>query len=306
MLCREKLSSVLIKMDDSIAMTDILLSTGKFLYLSLLLLSAGCVLFYSVFKEYLEDSGPSLINFMQKTCVLALVFGSVFPFVDAVKFAGSVEGIFDFEIQKMIFQSHLGVFKAMAFFGLLALTISSFKQTKGGNTLGIIGVTAIAFSFSYTGHTAENPYRFILAPLLGLHIAIIIFWYGSLLPLYLILKTENQDVSGKIVDQYSKVAFYLVPVIFVAGIVMGTVLMGGKNFFENEYGLLLLLKIGLFSVLMLFAALNKWKLGPALMANEINASKNLQRVIMIEFLIISAIVLLTAILTGYFSPTGEY
>jgi copper resistance protein D len=287
-------------------MIDILLSTGKFLYLSLLFLSAGCILFYSVFKEKLEYSGPSLINFMQKTCVFALVFGTVFPFVDAVKFAGSVEGIFDFEIQKMIFQSHMGVFKAMAFFGLIALTFSSFNQTKSGNVLGMIGITAIAFSFSYTGHTAENPYRFILAPLLGLHIAIIIFWYGSLLPLYLIIKGEKQYISGNVVELYSKMAFYLVPVIFVAGLVMGTVLMGGVNFFENEYGLLLLLKIGLFSVLMLLAALNKWKLGPALIANEIKASKILKRVIMIEFLIISAIVLLTAILTGYFSPTGEY
>ncbi|MGY8986284.1 MAG: copper resistance D family protein [Sphingomonadales bacterium] len=287
-------------------MIDILLTSGKFLYLSLLLLSAGWVLFYVIFKNMFEDSHRSLIKYTQRVCILALIFGSVFPFVDAVKFVGSVDGIFDFEIQKMIFQSHLGVFKTMAFFGLLALTISSFNQTRGGYVIGIIGVTIVAFSFSFTGHTAENLYRFILAPLLGVHLAIIIFWYGSLVPLYLILKLEKQNVSGKIIEQYSRMAFYLVPVIFVAGLTMGAILLKGLNFFESEYGLLLLLKIGLFSTLMLIAALNKWKLGPALLSNQINVSKNLQRVIMAEFLIISSIVLLTAILTGYFSPSGEY
>lgn len=292
-------------MGDSIAMTDILLTLGKFLYLSLILLSAGCVLFYTLYEDMLQDSRQVLVKFMQRVCIIALIFGSIFPFIDAVKFTGSVGGIFDFEIQKMIFQSHLGVFKAMTAFGLSALAFSSFSQSKNGNIVGLIGVIVVALSFTYTGHTAENPYRFILAPLLGLHIAIVLFWYGSLVPLYLILKAEKQNVSGQIVEQYSKLAFYLVPVIFLAGLVMGAVLMKGLNFFENEYGLLLLLKIALFSILMLVAALNKWKLGPALFSNGINASKNLQRAIMIEFLIISAIVLATAILTGYFSPSGE-
>lgn len=284
---------------------DIFLSSSKFLYFTLLLISAGGVLFSFVFGHLLKDSQQRLMEFLKTITMFSLVYVMIFQFVGGIKFLGSFEGFFDFEVQKMIFQSHLGVSKIMALMGLVSIAIALKLKQHGQLILGMIGITLVAVSFSYTGHTAENPFRFILSPLLILHILVVAFWFGSLIPLYIIVKYEDPVVSGNLIDNYSKKATLLVPLIFIAGLIIGVVLMKGANFFDHTYGLILLLKIVLFSVLMLIAALNKWRLGPALLRNAPAASGNLQIALTIEFLFICAVVLATAVLTGYFSPGYE-
>jgi putative copper resistance protein D len=281
---------------------DIFLSSSKFLYFTLLLLSAGGVLFSFIFGHLLKDSHQRLNEFLKTITIFSVVYVIIFLFVDAIKFMGSFDGFLDFEIQKMIFQSHLGVSKLMALLGLVVLAIALKLKQNSQLIVGMVGITLVAVSFTYTGHSAENPFRFILSPLLILHILVVAFWFGSLIPLYIIVKHEDPAVSGGIVESYSKKATFIVPLIFIAGLIIGLILMKGVNFFDHTYGLIVLFKIGLFSALMLIAALNKWRLGPQLLSNNPGASKNLRIALTVEFLFICTIVLATAILTGYFSP----
>lgn len=284
---------------------DIFLSSSKFLYFTLLLLTAGGVLFSFIFGHLLKDSHQKLTDFLKTITMFSVVYVMIFQFVGGIKFLGSFEGFFDFKIQKMIFQSHLGVSKIMALMGLVSIAIALKLKQYSQLIVGMIGITLVAVSFTYTGHTAENPFRFILSPLLILHIVVVAFWFGSLIPLYIIVKYEDSIVSGGIVESYSKKATLLVPLIFIAGLIIGLVLMKGANFFDHTYGLIVLLKIVLFSALMLIAALNKWRLGPALLANVPAASRNLRIALTVEFLVVCAVVLTTAILTGYYSPVYE-
>ncbi|MBL4601747.1 MAG: CopD family protein [Emcibacteraceae bacterium] len=137
----------------------------------------------------------------------------------------------------------------------------------------------------------------------SLHLFVILFWFGALFPLYYVIKMEANQRAGQIVNDFSKKATLLVPLIFVAGIILSIILMDGPDFLSHPYDLILLSKIAIFSILMLIAALNKFRLGPDLELGKPNAARNLQSALVIEILLIFIIVGATTVLTGLFSPT---
>jgi putative copper export protein len=65
---------------------------------------------------------------------------------------------------------------------------------------------------------------------------------------------------------------------------------------------LLLGKTGVFAVLMGLAALNKWRFGPRLGGGDAAAGGALRRTVAIEWLLIAALLIGTAVGTSLFSP----
>ena len=274
----------------------------KFVTLSLVLLSAGGVIFYNIYYFELIKARQFIKQTLFNWTIAAFIISVIYFSIDAARFAGSFDGIFDFELQKMILLSHLGVAKLISILGLVTVICSYKLKPNSRKIIATIGVSLIAFSFTYTGHTAENSYRLFLAPLLTLHLFVVLFWFGALVPLYLTIKFESHQLAGQIVNDFSKKATILVPLIFIAGVVMSVIIMDGMNFLSHTYGLILLLKITVFCILMLIAALNKWRLGPDLEMGKPDAARNLQRAILTEILLIVLIIAATAVLTAYFSP----
>lgn len=284
---------------------EITVVTIKFVSLMLVLLSSGGLLFSSLYSDQLTATKFSIQQGLLIGSVVALFLSVVYLFLDAARFSGSLSGIFDFELQKLILLSRLGVSKILLIVGLIVM-IWSFKfMDKGRTILSTIGISLIAFSFSFTGHTSEHGLRVILAPLLMLHMVVVIFWFGALVPLYYIVKNEPTQCAGSVVCDFSKKATCLVPLIFVAGIIMSVALMDGIHFFSHTYGMILLFKALTFCVLMLIAALNKWRYGPDLENGNENSARKLQRAILTEILLITLIVGATVVLTSYFSPVAS-
>ena len=93
---------------------------------------------------------------------------------------------------------------------------------------------------------------------------------------------------------FSSIAGPLVPCIAVAGLVMALILMPDLKSWTSNYGVLVLAKLGAFALLMLLAAWNRWRALPA--------SRSLQRVIAIEYILIIAVLATTAVLTSFNSP----
>tara|TARA_R110002096_G_scaffold362527_2_gene555661 strand:- start:7155 stop:8021 length:867 start_codon:yes stop_codon:yes gene_type:complete len=274
----------------------------KFITLSVALLSAGGIVFYNIFYLELVKSRQFINNALFTAIIFAIILSLIYLFLDAARFSGSIDGIIDYGLQKMILQSHLSVARLLLILGLLIIVFSHKIASANRVILTTIGVSLVVISFTYTGHTSENPFRIILAPLLIMHLFVVIFWFGALIPLYFIIKIETNQRAGLIVNDFSKKATFLVPLIFIAGIILSIILMEGINFLRDPYGQILLLKITVFSILMLIAALNKLRLGPDLELGKPNAARNLQRAIIFEILFIFVIVGATTILTGFFSP----
>jgi len=167
---------------------------------------------------------------------------------------------------------------------------------------GIAGALLIAGSFMLTGHTASHPERWILGPALVLHLLVLEFWFGALLPLVIVAQEETGADAARLVERFSRFATLVVPLVFVAGIGMTVGLLPDVAALGTGYGLALAGKAGAFVLLMLLASLNKWRLGPALAGGVAAARDGFRTSVLVEFVILAAVVMGTAVLTTFWSP----
>jgi putative copper resistance protein D len=163
----------------------------------------------------------------------------------------------------------------------------------GGTVLTILG-------FLLVGHTAVDPDRTLLAMLLSLHLAAVAFWFGALIPLIIVTREENARAAVLIVDRFSRIAMYWVPGILVVGVIMTAMLVDRWAVFAESYGVLLLAKVAAFLLLMVLAALNKWRYTPVLASPS--AAVAFQRSVATEYALICMVLTATAIMTTFFSP----
>jgi putative copper export protein len=70
----------------------------------------------------------------------------------------------------------------------------------------------------------------------------------------------------------------------------------------QPYGELLIAKVVLFAVLLGLAALNKWRFGPAIERGDTQAARGFRRCVVSEYVLIVAVLSVTAVMTTFFSP----
>jgi putative copper export protein len=165
-----------------------------------------------------------------------------------------------------------------------------------------VGATLAVVAFTLTGHTSVSPERWFLIVALAVHVLIVAFWLGALLPLYVATRREQAPAAARVVAAFSVAATWLVPGIFLAGVVLAAGLVPSLATFARPYGQLLLVKIGGFALAMAFAAMNKWHLAPALARGLPNGGAALRRSIAAEYALIVCVLVATAVMTSFFSP----
>jgi putative copper resistance protein D len=170
--------------------------------------------------------------------------------------------------------------------------------------LAIFGTLLTLVSFLLVGHTTMHAHRGVLALLLFIHLLGIAFWLGALGPLIEVLKRETAPRAAAAVTSFSRVATWVVPVLFTAAVGIAVQLLPGVGALLTPYGALLLTKLALFACLLLLASLNKWRLAPRVAQGDATAMTRLQRVIRAEQILIIAVLLVTSFMTSWLSPQG--
>jgi putative copper export protein len=186
-------------------------------------------------------------------------------------------------------------------FGLCAVLAGLWKPGQGAaGWAGLGGVIAVG-GFLITGHTASaHALRPVLAPLLALHLLVVAFWFGALVPLALVLRFEPRALAVGVLQRFSALAGWTVPLILVAGLTMAWLLAGSLSVLGKPYGELLIVKLAGFGVLLGLAAYNRWRLTPTLEAARSQAA--LRRSLAAEYLLMIAVLGVTAVLTAFYSP----
>jgi putative copper export protein len=170
-------------------------------------------------------------------------------------------------------------------------------------TTGVIGTVIVMVAFVLVGHTATHPDRWVLGVSLLVHLLVVAFWFGALFPLYRLSMREPPAVAGRIVADFSAVAVWLVPAVLVAALILAVVLLPDLAALRTTtYGQLLIAKMVGFALLMLLASLNKFRYGPALQRGDRGAVGAFRRTVLTEYVLIAAILCVTATLTTFFSP----
>lgn len=209
-----------------------------------------------------------------------------------------LEGMLDPIMLQIVWESPLGSFAMLQVIGC-GIILASIALRHSGLLMGVIGATIIASSFATIGHSLGEP-RYLLAPLIVVHILAGAFWVASLAPLY----RASHEANGVVVlHRFGVLAGLTVPVLVIVGLAFAWCMLGSLSpLFTTDYGVTLFAKLVLVAGLLSLAALNKFRLVPAMVQSAQGAGKKLRRSIAFEAIAIGAILIVTAVLTGVTTP----
>lgn len=259
--------------------------------------------FLFLFEELLPRARENVRRLAVRSAWSGVALVVLYELSEPVRLAGDLGGMIDASLQRALLESPLGTMTAIRAVGLLCIAVGCLNWRRHGAMVALLGSTLVVVSFAFMGHTAEGGQRWLTAVALIVHLLVVAFWFGSLLPLYAVRQQEDLTTNGQVIERFSYVAARLVPVIFIAGMVLATVLLPSLASLRTNYGVLLLVKVAGFSALMAVAAYNKRRLGPSIGAGRQVALTQFGRVVLAEWVSIAAIVAVTATMTGVFSPT---
>jgi len=283
-------------------MPDVISVILRALSFVLLLQAAGVAIFVAIFGRRLASSRAEVHRLGQAAAVAAIVLVAAHYAMEAARMAGEMSGMWDPALQGMAWNSPARAALICRLLGLLLIAVGLRNAGVRGTILAAGGAVLATGAFTLTGHTAVNVHRAALAALLMLHLVVVAFWFGALWPLYTASLRETPAQASDIIERFTAVATWLVPVILLAGIVMAVLLLPNVSALNEPYGRLLIAKVVGFAVLMGFAAANKWRLGPALVHGPVQSGLWFRRSVAAEYVLIAAVLAITAVMTSFFSP----
>ena len=268
-----------------------------------MLQACGAATFLVLFGRRLDASRRVIRQLGGIAVVSGIVLASAHYALEAARMAGALSGVFDASLQELASDttSATALIIRLAGLGLIGIALWS-RHALHLRVLALLGTLLVSASFTATGHTSVHSQRVWLGLLLSVHVWVAAFWFGALAPLRWVVLRETPDVAGALIEQFSRTATALVPLIALAGVAMAIVLLPGWHSFVEPYGILLLVKIAGFCILMALAAANKWLLGPAIVRGEAGAAHRFLQSVAAEGALIVVVLIATATLTSFFSP----
>jgi copper resistance protein D len=264
--------------------------------------AAGVPMFTALFASGLSKSLPAIEGVGRRSAAVALLLAIAQQAVEPARLAGSLRGVFDPTLQAILLGSPAGMAAATRVLGLALVLTGWWQAHRAAKASAAFGALLVVVSFTLMGHTTSHEPRWPLAGLLILHIAVVAFWLGALVPLRIAITNEDRGAAVDVLTRFSRVAAWLVPLIGVAGGLLAALLLPGLRSLGTPFGLALLAKSAGFAALLGLGALNKWRLVPRLATGGSAVARALQRSILAERLIIVLVLAITALLTGLFAP----
>lgn len=265
--------------------------------------AGGVPIFLALFGHRLVCAGQPIRRAGFAAAIVGLMLVAVHYLLEAARMAGAMAGVFDRDLQQLVFDTPMRMAATWRLLGLAVIAISLRREGRLATLAGLSGACCIVLGFLVVGHTADHGRLTVMSVPLGLHLLVVSFWFGSLAPLYFVSRLEQPPRTAGLVASYSRIAGVVVPALFLMGVVLSVMLLKGWAAFGEPYGRMLAAKIAGFTLLMVLASLNKWRFGPAL-AQSPAANVAFQRTVVVEFLLIGAVLAITAVMTTFFSPSG--
>ncbi|HXI68201.1 MAG TPA: CopD family protein, partial [Steroidobacteraceae bacterium] len=224
--------------------------------------AGGIVLFFALGQPELPAPEPALRRIGIFSALLAAIVLVAQYALEAARMSGELGGALDPALQGVVLRSAGSVTLSWRVLGL-SLIVAALRRRRAERSIaGAIGVVILLASFTFVGHTANSALRWLLSPVLLAHLGVVAFWFGALVPLYLVSAHEPAETGARVVAQFSARALWLVAALFAAGVVLAAGLLPDLAALRRPYGLLLLAKVTGFCALMMLAALNRWRFGP--------------------------------------------
>jgi putative copper resistance protein D len=267
--------------------------------------AAGVAFFLALFGSSLGQSESGIRRLGFYAALAGLPLFAAQRWIAGARMSNDYAGLTDPALQQLAWGGNGGNAAVLQMLGLALIAFGLLRRVRQAPSVAGAGAVIAACAFTLAGHTSDHPQSALLAPLLCVHLLLVSFWFGALLPLIICSRRESASNALAVLRTFSAMAGWLVPALGVAGLTMAMVLIVDRSGWRATYGLLLLGKLGAFGVLLLLAAWNRWQLVPAMAAGSvpgIAAARGLRRMIALEYLIMVAIFAGTAVLTTFYSP----
>lgn len=167
---------------------------------------------------------------------------------------------------------------------LACLRIFRHQQTlRLGSTLAASAVALATLVWS--GHAAATEGALGTAHRISdiAHMIAAALWIGGIAAFGLMLSArrvsqteDHRRIVARTLADFARVGTGAVVIIVVTGLINGVMILGDGVFalFQTTYGLLLTAKIALFTVMLVFAANNRWRIAPALKHSLAGTGRN--------------------------------
>ncbi len=254
----------------------------------------------AIFLAWLNpsDRRESILQLIRVSALVGIIALTLQYVSEAARMSGDFAGIIDWELQGLVAHSSL---LAILLVRVIVLALLMSAPLARMRWIAVVCLLLVSVSFALTGHARAQPYNPALSILLLVHVAVVAFWFGSLVPLLMLNRSRARDIVS-LVERFSRIAIRVVPLLFIAGASLIAGLFYSPRNFLEPYGALLIGKMLAFSVLMGLAAFNRWKLGPKLQSSR-TATRHFERALITEYVLIGGVLFATAFLTAFYSPS---
>jgi putative copper export protein len=263
----------------------------------------GSASFLDLFGARLSTGVEERIRTLARIAAVAALCLAVLHYVlTPARMAGNLGGTFDPSLSELLRESDTGTAHVVRIVGLAVLFLSLDRRTRLNTIAMRVALALTLLSFALMGHTVIHPLRWLLAPLLLVHVAVAAFWFGALWPLHEVAGREAPERGGAAIAEYTKLATRVVPWVLICGALLALVFIRSVAELATAYGALVLGKTAAFGVLMYLAALNKGRYGPAVTAAAARAARSFQRTAVAEWSVLAAVLVATALMTELTAP----
>jgi copper resistance protein D len=283
-------------------MPDVLSALLRALSFIALFQAAGVAMFVAIFGRRLLSAQAPVRRLGQVAAIAGIVLVGAHFALEAARMAGEMSGMWNPALQEMAWNAPARAALICRLLALLLIAVGLQGASVRGAIMVVVGAVLAVGAFTLTGHTSVNVHRGALSSLLVLHLLIVAFWFGALWPLGLVTLRETPVRAGDLIERFSLIATWLVPLILAAGTAMAVLLLPGLSALSEPYGELLIAKVVGFALLMGLAAANKWRFGPALGSGTSGSGEWFRRSVVAEYVLIAVVLSVTAVMTSFFSP----
>jgi copper transport protein len=205
--------------------------------------------------------------------ILVVFAGFVAETLDAV---GDMSGLANVGLWWGPIAGTAGVSVLVTVAALLLAALSLRAPGRGAKALSLAGIGIAGVAFALGGHAATASPQFLMRPLVFLHIAAVLFWSGSLVPLFLLMRRSLPD-SVQVLESYSAPIRSAIVVLVPSGLIIAAVQLGAFNELWNSgYGIVLSVKLVLLVALFCLAALNRFSIAPRVRGGDVAALRGLR------------------------------
>lgn len=186
-----------------------------------------------------------------------------------------------------------------------ALLLAAFAAARRKCGMAAISASIALATNAWTGHAGATEGGLGTLHRLSdiVHLLAAAMWLGALVIfLGALLGRSNRDAVVRNLAGFAATGTVLVLLLLATGIVNMIAIAGWPPALTSGWALLLMAKLGLFAAMLGFAALNRWRLAPALAADSPGADRALRRSLGAETAAGFTVLLVVALL-GTLSPS---